>query len=167
MSAKLQKNNRYLAKQREIYLTVIDRRDEVTQWLSWDDEAARWMKTMSLTLPTSVHHIEKRSNKPESHWFCNLINSGAAAHSFGHDVDSNKFELCCLRSKMSGELFRIRKSISQDPEESRWMWHPVMLAKLMGRDSLSGRVNELMIRPGIEGSVCHRYAQELLQMMSR
>lgn len=156
----------YPKHQRELYEFDAKNRDQVTQWLQWDKSAKNWMKTFTLSLRRQTHHIAGRTGKrAELHWFCNLIHVGAAAHTYGHDVNSNQFELSCLRAKMALEVARCEAKELRSTDESKWHWHPGVLASLYPRASLAGRISEIMARPGIEGSVFQRYGDELLAFL--
>lgn len=157
----------YVQKQRELYQFSIKEKDQVLQWLQWDQSAKDWMKTFTLNIPHQTHHIAGRSTRvAQFHWFCNLAHASAAAHTYGHDVNSNQFELCCLRAKMAQECDRIRQGKPLPADESKWNWHPTVMARLYRKEHLRMRVDELLMRPGIEGTIFQKYGDELLRFLA-
>lgn len=159
-------NRSYEAKQRESYRDLVNDRDEAYQWLQWHQPAKDWMGPYGIVKPTSVHHIHGRGSLSRYHWYCNLICVSDAPHRWCHDVSPHCFELCCLRAKMAAEQTRISKKKPVADNEQQVIWNPPIMALNIGRDSLAGRIDELLAKDHITGTVFERYGSEIISFLS-
>ena len=156
----------YENRRREEYLDSTNYRDEVYQWLQWHQPAKDWMKKDGRILrPVHAHHIMGRGAQQRFHWHCNLITICDAAHAYCHDVCGGQVEIACLMSKMSQEKARIEAKAPNDCDPSLWCWHPEVMALNIGRDSLAGRVYELMQRESIKSTEFERFGQQILDFL--
>lgn len=113
-----------------------------------------------------LHHIHGRGKDRRYNWFCNLIIVSNDFHTWGHDVSPVAMELVCLKAKMAEEKFRRQLQIPIDPDETRVLWNPEVMAWNIGRASLSGRVEELMSKESVKGTKFLIYGEELLAFLS-
>lgn len=159
-------NRSYERRQSKSYAMMRESKDEVYQWLQWHEPAKSWIQPEFALRPTSVHHIHGRGAPERLHWFCNLIVSSLGCHGWVHDKFPPAGEIVCLRSKMAAEVRRRIAKESLPDDLSMRIWLPDVMAVNIGRDSLEGRIGELLNKDCCQYPLIQRYGQEILDFLA-